>query len=133
MMIRATRLRKQAETLKKPLALPMHIPAVANARLFALKGDSMLTFLFDHSFAVAGVLLAMLIAATLLSGTWVIAEDESGLVIKRFGPPLASGRFNRPRRGSGLPGADAFAWMAFRHVAMALQDREDPGDGRADE
>ena len=52
----------------------------------------MLTFLFDHSFAVAGVLLALLIAATLLSGTWVIAEDESGLVIKRFGPPLASGR-----------------------------------------
>src|SRR5262245_65957959 len=28
----------------------------------------------------------------LYAGTWIIREDQSGLVIKRFGPPLASGR-----------------------------------------
>jgi uncharacterized membrane protein YqiK len=32
------------------------------------------------------------VALLALSGTWMIREDESGLVIKRFGPPLASGR-----------------------------------------
>src|SRR5262245_61771439 len=36
--------------------------------------------------------LAMLALLVILSGTWVIAENQSGLVIKRFGPPLASGR-----------------------------------------
>jgi uncharacterized membrane protein YqiK len=36
--------------------------------------------------------LAMAALLVLLSGTWVIAENQSGLVIKRFGPPLASGR-----------------------------------------
>ena len=51
----------------------------------------MLTFLLDHA-AVAALVLAILVLATALSGTWVIAEDESGLVIKRFGPPLASGQ-----------------------------------------
>jgi len=40
---------------------------------------------------VAIVLSAMLVVVLL--GTWVIAENQSGLVIKRFGPPLPSGRF----------------------------------------
>ena len=40
---------------------------------------------------VAIVLSAMLMVVLL--GTWVIAENQSGLVIKRFGPPLPSGRF----------------------------------------
>jgi len=37
----------------------------------------------------AFVLTALLVV---LSGTWVIRENQSGLVIKRFGPPLSSGR-----------------------------------------
>jgi uncharacterized membrane protein YqiK len=37
----------------------------------------------------AAVLAAIL---TVLSNMWMIAADESGLVVKRFGPPLASGR-----------------------------------------
>lgn len=40
--------------------------------------------------AVAGAAFMGLAALTL--GTWVIRENESGLVIKRFGRPLASGR-----------------------------------------
>jgi uncharacterized membrane protein YqiK len=40
--------------------------------------------------ALIGVLGAVVLLA--LSGTWMIRENESGLVIKRFGPPLASGR-----------------------------------------
>jgi uncharacterized membrane protein YqiK len=53
----------------------------------------MLNLLFDHWLA-AGVGAAMLLTALLLVrlSTWVIAADESGLVVKRFGPPLASGR-----------------------------------------
>jgi uncharacterized membrane protein YqiK len=38
---------------------------------------------------IVGVLLIGL--AIVLSGTWVIAENQSGLVIKRFGRPLPSG------------------------------------------
>jgi uncharacterized membrane protein YqiK len=40
--------------------------------------------------AIGGV--AMLAVLVVLSGTWVIKANQSGLVIKRFGPPLASGR-----------------------------------------
>jgi uncharacterized membrane protein YqiK len=39
---------------------------------------------------VAAAALAVL--ALLALGVWVIAANESGLVVKRFGPPLASGR-----------------------------------------
>ena len=53
----------------------------------------MLTFLFDYIAAISIAIVAVLASVVLvLSGLWVIAEDESGLVIKRFGPPLASGR-----------------------------------------
>jgi uncharacterized membrane protein YqiK len=41
---------------------------------------------------LAGVVAAVLLAAVTAGSTRVIREDESGLVIKRFGPPLASGR-----------------------------------------
>jgi uncharacterized membrane protein YqiK len=41
---------------------------------------------------LAGVVAAVLLAAVAAGSTRVIREDESGLVIKRFGPPLASGR-----------------------------------------
>jgi uncharacterized membrane protein YqiK len=40
--------------------------------------------------AIALVLAALLVVVLL--GTWMIAENQSGLVIKRFGPPLPSGR-----------------------------------------
>jgi uncharacterized membrane protein YqiK len=40
--------------------------------------------------ALFGAVGAVVLLA--LSGTWIIRENESGLVIKRFGPPLASGR-----------------------------------------
>src|SRR5215217_5801733 len=41
---------------------------------------------------LAGVVAAVLLAAVAAGSTRVIRENESGLVIKRFGPPLASGR-----------------------------------------
>jgi uncharacterized membrane protein YqiK len=40
--------------------------------------------------AIAGV--AVLAFLLVLSGTWMIRENRAGLVIKRFGPPLAQGR-----------------------------------------
>src|SRR4026209_1334242 len=52
----------------------------------------MFTFLLDHIVAVAGVVVVVSLLAVLLLGTRGIAEDESGLMIKRYGPPLASGR-----------------------------------------
>ena len=52
----------------------------------------MFTFLFDYIAAISIALVAVLALSVLLSALWIIAEDESGLVIKRFGPPLASGR-----------------------------------------
>src|SRR5215211_170197 len=70
----------------------MHYSPPADDSVFAIKGDPMLTFLLDHIVAIATVALVMLAASTFLSGTWVIAEDESGLMIKRYGAPLASGR-----------------------------------------
>jgi uncharacterized membrane protein YqiK len=51
----------------------------------------MSTFLFDHLTEISAA-LALLALWLFLSGMWVIAEDESGLIVKRFGPPLASGR-----------------------------------------
>src|SRR4249919_4365170 len=41
---------------------------------------------------VAAAILACLGAIAVLSSIRVIKEDESGLLIKRFGPPLPSGR-----------------------------------------
>ena len=37
----------------------------------------------------SGLFLVVLVVAL---GLWVIAENQSGLVVKRFGPPLPSGR-----------------------------------------
>jgi uncharacterized membrane protein YqiK len=53
----------------------------------------MLTLIWNHLWFVAGS-LAFVAAALLLvaSGTWMIGASQSGLVIKRFGAPLASGR-----------------------------------------
>jgi uncharacterized membrane protein YqiK len=41
---------------------------------------------------VAGGMGLLGVLLFVLLGTWVIAENQSGLVIKRFGPPLASGK-----------------------------------------
>ena len=40
----------------------------------------------------AGMLLATALAAVVIASTRVIREDESGLVIRRYGRPLPSGR-----------------------------------------
>src|SRR4051794_25254781 len=50
-----------------------------------LNGTNLIVFI-----TLIGV--AILALGSVLSGTWVIAANESGLVIKRFGPPLPSGR-----------------------------------------
>ena len=52
----------------------------------------MLNLLLDHwwtALALSGLALAIVI--TIFSGTWMIAANQSGLVVKRFGPALASG------------------------------------------
>jgi uncharacterized membrane protein YqiK len=53
----------------------------------------MLTLIWNHLWFVAGS-IAFVAAALLLvaSGTWMIGASQSGLVIKRYGAPLASGR-----------------------------------------
>jgi len=53
----------------------------------------MLTLIWDHLWFAAGVVTIVFAAFVLVAlGTWMIAANQSGLVIKRFGPPLASGR-----------------------------------------
>ena len=49
------------------------------------------SFFTNHTSAIiAG--LALLALCIVVSSTWIIRENESGLVIKKFGPPLAAGR-----------------------------------------
>jgi uncharacterized membrane protein YqiK len=51
---------------------------------------------------VAAILAALALAVVvILSSTWIIREDQSGLVIKKFGPPLASGRLIATRGEAG--------------------------------
>ena len=53
----------------------------------------MLNLLLEHWWMTAVVsTLLLAIAIVVFSGTWMIAANESGLIVKRFGPPLASGR-----------------------------------------
>src|SRR3954462_4567347 len=55
-----------------------------------------MTFNYVFAFKLAGVVLALMGVLVgvirVLSSVRVIKEDESGLVIKRFGKPLPSGR-----------------------------------------
>src|SRR3954471_3994929 len=55
-----------------------------------------MTFNYVFAFKLAGVVLALMGVLvgviSVLSSVRVIKENESGLVIKRFGPPLMSGR-----------------------------------------
>jgi uncharacterized membrane protein YqiK len=41
---------------------------------------------------MGGLLLVGVALMSVISSTWIIKANHSGLVIKRFGPPLASGR-----------------------------------------
>jgi uncharacterized membrane protein YqiK len=53
----------------------------------------MLSLMWDHPWWTIGAEAAAFAALLLVaSGTWTIAAYQSGLVVKRFGPPLASGR-----------------------------------------
>ena len=52
-----------------------------------------MTFLFLSEHLVhIGVGLAALTLLIVVSSTWIISENESGLVIKKYGPPLPAGR-----------------------------------------
>jgi len=53
----------------------------------------MLSLMWAHPWWTFGVeVVAVGALLVVLSGTWAIAAYQSGLVVKRFGPPLASGR-----------------------------------------
>lgn len=52
----------------------------------------MLALISEHPFVVALLVVLTLAAAFLFAGTWIISENESGLLIKKFGPPLPPGR-----------------------------------------
>jgi len=53
----------------------------------------MLSLMWGHPWWTIGAELAALAALLLVAaGAWTIAAYQSGLVVKRFGPPLASGR-----------------------------------------
>src|SRR4249919_1689867 len=53
----------------------------------------MLNLLLEYGWtALAVSAFVLAIAVTIFCGTWMIAANQSGLVVKRFGPALASGR-----------------------------------------
>src|SRR5262249_11293363 len=55
--------------------------------------ETMLSLMWDHPWWTIGAEVAAFAALLLVaSGTWTIAAYQSGLVVKRFGPLLASGR-----------------------------------------
>jgi hypothetical protein len=56
---------------------------------------------------LVALLVALLLGAVALGSTRVIREDESGLVIKRFGRPLPSGRIIALNGEAGYQGNDA--------------------------
>jgi uncharacterized membrane protein YqiK len=58
-----------------------------------LERSPMLAVVLAHIWIVVVVLLGIAAFVLAASGTWVIGASQSGLVVKRFGPPLASGRF----------------------------------------
>jgi uncharacterized membrane protein YqiK len=53
---------------------------------------SILSFFTQSNMAAAIIAALATGVAVILSSTWVIREDQSGLVIKKYGPPLGSGR-----------------------------------------
>jgi hypothetical protein len=62
-------------------------------KLVRQEDEPMLNLLLDYGWtALAVSTLVLAIAVTIFCGTWMIAANQSGLVVKRFGPALASGR-----------------------------------------
>jgi uncharacterized membrane protein YqiK len=52
----------------------------------------MLNLLLEYGWSALAVSgLVFVVAVTIFAGTWMIGANQSGLVVKRFGPPLASG------------------------------------------
>jgi len=81
----------------------------------------MLNLLLDHwwtALALSGLALAIVI--TIFSGTWMIAANQSGLVVKRFGPALASGHIIALKGEAGYqarllsPGSARSGWCCCR-------------------
>src|SRR4029079_12631023 len=72
------------------MAEPMHIERPSPKR----RGSPMtLTQLIGNDLVYVGIAAAVLLAfAIVVSSTWIISENESGLVIKKYGPALAAGR-----------------------------------------
>jgi uncharacterized membrane protein YqiK len=71
----------------------------------------------QHLFLVGGLLLIVGAALfVIMAGTWVINESHSGLVVKRYGPSLASGRYIATNGEAGYqarllaPGWHFFMW-----------------------
>src|SRR5262245_18402157 len=67
----------------------------ANASLFAQEGEPAMTVWTLWNAVPTELLIAVVVVlalAVVVSSVRVIREDQSGLVIKRFGRPLPSGR-----------------------------------------
>ena len=85
-----------------------------------------------------GVLIVGALAAValvvVLWGTWIIRADESGLVVKRFGPPLASGRFIAVHGEAGYqarmlpPGWHFGYWRGRYHIITVPVMVVEPGE-----
>ena len=67
---------------------------------------------------LVALLVALLLGAVALGSTRVIREDESGLVIKRFGRPLPSGRIIALNGEAGFQ--PELGPNAFRGTLVAL-------------
>ena len=65
-----------------------------------------------------------------LAGARVISESQSGLVVKRFGPPLSSGRIIALNGEAGYQARMLSPGLALRVVALEVQGREGAGDRR---
>ena len=53
--------------------------------------STFLSFFADHPVAIAAA-VALVVFMVVVSSTWIIRENQSGLVIKKYGPALAPGR-----------------------------------------
>ena len=51
-----------------------------------------LTWLFESNLVAAGIGAVLIAFLIIVCSTWIIGENESGLVIKKYGPALAAGR-----------------------------------------
>src|SRR5262245_63281803 len=70
------------------MAEPMHYPPPAPKEGLPM---TILGFLANNALNI-GIGLGVLALLIVVSGTWIISESESGVVMKKYGPPLAAGR-----------------------------------------